>query len=116
MWRTVLEILKDKKAKQIIVLDLREISLITDFMIICSGTSNVHIKSIYQGLIEEMKKRNNRIYGNEGLKTNKWVLVDLGEVIVHIMNDELRQFYGLERLWSNAKIIYPMEAINLTIA
>ena len=91
---------EDKKANYITEIDLRGKTIIADFFIICSGTSNIHIRSVADGIVEALEKigvRQNRI---EGYGEANWVLLDYGDVIVHIMSEEQRHFYKLEKLWA----------------
>ncbi len=97
--KLVIEILNDRKALDIIALDVRKLTTITDYMIICSGTSGRHVSSIAKNLVAEMKQRKNPPFGIEQ-ESNEWVLVDLSDVIVHVMLPETRELYDLESLWS----------------
>jgi ribosome-associated protein len=95
---------EDKKANYITALELRGKTLIADFFIICSGTSNIHIRAIADGIIEAMEKYGIRQRRIEGYSEATWVLLDYGDIIVHVMSEEQRSFYGLETLWtSNAR-------------
>jgi ribosome-associated protein len=91
---------EDKKANYITALDLRGKTLIADFFIICSGTSNIHIRSIADGVMESMEKQGIRQRRIEGYSEATWVLLDYGDAIVHVMSEEQRSFYGLEKLWT----------------
>ena len=93
-------LLADMKAKEIKVLDVRGLSSVTDYMVIASGTSNRHVKAISEYLTEEVKKRGLQPMGVEGREASEWVLVDLGDVVVHVMQPQARAFYDLERLWA----------------
>jgi ribosome-associated protein len=91
---------EDKKANYVTEIELRGKTIIADFFIICSGTSNIHIRSVADGIVEAMDKlgvRKNRI---EGYNEANWVLLDYGDVIVHVMSEEQRHFYKLETLWA----------------
>lgn len=94
--------LADKRAVDPVVLDMREITLITDYFIICHGTSNVHIRALGDAVAEALKEDGVRPHGVEGRDEGRWVLLDYGDVIVHIFGEEEREFYSLERLWSDA--------------
>lgn len=90
----------DNKASNIQVLDSRELTNIADLMIISSGRSSRHIISVTEKLVEETKKNNVQPFGIEGKQYGEWVLIDLGDIIVHIMSPEMRDYYRLEQLWS----------------
>lgn len=89
----------DMKARDIVTLDVQGKSSVTDYMVICSGTSNRHTKSIGDYIAAEAKKANINALGIEGQTSGEWVLLDLGEVVVHVMLEETRSFYQLEKLW-----------------
>lgn len=89
----------DMKARDIVTLDVQGKSSVTNFMVICSGTSNRHTKSIAGYLATEIKKIGVQPLGIEGEASGEWVLLDLGEVVVHVMLEESRNFYQLEKLW-----------------
>ena len=91
--------LEEIKAKEITVIDIAGKSTIADFMVICSGTSSRHVKSIAIMLIKELKSRGLPPIGVEGEDVSEWVLVDSGDVIVHIMMPTTRDYYQLEKLW-----------------
>lgn len=96
----VLDKLDDLKSQNVQTLDVRGKSSETDFMIVCSGTSNRHTRSIAAYLISELRKRQLPVLGIEGERYGEWVLIDLGEVVVHVMQQEHRDFYQLEKLWA----------------
>jgi ribosome-associated protein len=95
----ILGALDDMKALQVKVLDVRGLTDIADFMVIASGTSDRHVRSVAQRVVEKTKEAGYRPHGCEGLKDGDWVLIDLHEMIVHIMLPRVREFYGLEKLW-----------------
>ena len=81
-------------------LDVRELSDVMDTLIIASGTSNRHVRALAENLVEDLKKQGFRAMGIEGLEVGDWVLVDFGDTVVHLMQQETRDFYELEKLWS----------------
>ena len=99
----------DKKAKQIIVIELNEISSIADYFVLMSGESSTQIKAIADHVTKELKKKKVKIYHREGYNSLNWVLLDYVDVVVHIFRPETREFYGLERLWGDAKIDFIMD-------
>jgi ribosome-associated protein len=92
--------LEDMKALDIRVLDVRDQTSITDLMVIASGTSTRHIKSIADHVAAEAKKLGVNTPGVEGDKGSEWILIDLIDIVVHVMMPETRSFYALEKLWS----------------
>ncbi len=93
--------LDDMKAVNVKVLDVRGLTDIADTMIIASGNSDRHVKSIADRVLEKAKESGFRPLGKEGERDGEWVLVDLQDIIVHVMLPRVREFYGLERLWDN---------------
>ena len=94
-----LNALEDLKAEDIEVMDVKEKTSITDWIIVASGTSSRHVKSIANNVVMEAKKAGVPPFGVEGEDAGEWVLVDLGDAIVHVMQKEVRAFYDLESLW-----------------
>jgi ribosome-associated protein len=92
--------LEDKKATEIKILDVHKFSSITDFMVVATGRSARQVVALAQYVIEKAKSRGHRPLGNEGTNSGEWVLVDLGDVIVHVMQPQIRDFYRLEKLWA----------------
>ncbi len=95
----IIESLEDIKAVNPVVIDVKKISSLTDFMIIASGTSNRHITAISEKVIDGLKTNKIKEVKVEGQGDDDWVLVDAGDVIVHLMSSEAREFYDLESLW-----------------
>lgn len=95
----VIEALEDMKAVNVKVLDVRRLTDITDTMVIASGTSDRHVRSVADRVLEKAKEAGFRPFGIEGERDGEWVLVDLPDVLVHIMLPRAREFYGLEKLW-----------------
>ena len=99
--RLVLEILEDMKAQNIKVLDVRQLTDVTDMMIIASGTSNRHVKGMAAQVRDRLRESARiRPIGVEGESEGDWVLIDLGDILVHLMHPETREYYDLERLWN----------------
>jgi ribosome-associated protein len=97
----VVEALEDLKAVNTVTLDVAAMTDVTDFLVIASGTSNRHVKSLADNVCLEAKKQGMRPLGVEGEDAGEWVLVDFGDVVVHVMLPATRDFYDLERLWVN---------------
>lgn len=93
-----------KKAIDIKILDVRNLTSVTDFFVICSGDSDMQVKAISEEIIEKLKEINIRPWHKEGVTNFQWVLLDFIDVVVHIFRTEVRRFYGLESLWGDAKI------------
>eukprot|EP01155_Anaeramoeba_flamelloides_P032545 Anaeramoba_flamelloidesa93586_13.p6 GENE.a93586_13~~a93586_13.p6 ORF type:complete len:116 (+),score=12.93 a93586_13:799-1146(+) len=91
--------LDDMKARDITELDVRGKSSVTDYMVIASGTSKRHVMSVAQEVLDKVKAAGLQPMGTEGQSAGDWILVDLGDVIVHVMMPDARSFYDLERLW-----------------
>ncbi|MEN6371597.1 MAG: ribosome silencing factor [Armatimonadota bacterium] len=89
----------DQKAENVEVIDLRDRTIIADYFVLASGTSNVHIRSIVDKTLERMKEQGQRADRVEGYSEAKWVLVDYGDVVLHVFAPEEREFYDLESLW-----------------
>ncbi len=98
--KRVVAALDELKGQDIQILDVRKLTSITDFMIIASGRSDRHVKSLAEKVIETAKKLKVPVLGVEGELQGEWILVDLGEAIVHVMQPETRAYYQLEKLWS----------------
>ncbi|WP_096085416.1 ribosome silencing factor [Agaribacterium haliotis] len=92
--------LDDLKAQDVTVLDVRELSDVMDTLVIATGTSSRHVKSLASNVVEDCKKAGFRPLGYEGLDEGEWALVDLGEMVVHVMQQSARDLYELEKLWS----------------
>jgi ribosome-associated protein len=99
------ELILDRKALDVAILDLRGIASATDFFIIASGRSDTHVSAIADNMIDELKKEGVRPVGVEGLRTGRWVLVDYVDFVVHVFHPSAREFYQLERLWGDAPLL-----------
>lgn len=95
----IVSALEDAKAQDIKLIDVRKLTSMTDFMVIASGTSDRHVKSVASNLVTSMKQSGHRPLGVEGENDGEWVLVDLQDALVHVMLPRVREFYNLEKLW-----------------
>lgn len=97
----ILESLDDLKAQNTLFLDVSSLTDVMDNLVIASGTSTRHVKSLAENVITTCKKNNQYAIGIEGMEVGDWVLVDFGNTVVHVMLPETRQFYDLEKLWTS---------------
>ena len=98
------KVLSDNKAKDITKINLEKKSSIADFMIICSGNSNRHVISLSNYLLEALKKEDLNTLNVEGIRNGDWVLVDTGDIIIHLFRSEVREYYALEKMWAEEEI------------
>jgi ribosome-associated protein len=105
MANRAVEILKDKKAKDIRLLDIHEISTLSDYFIITTGTSTTQVQAMADELEEKMKRDGHKLYHKEGFRGGRWILMDFNNVVIHLFHAEERDFYNLERIWVDAKDI-----------
>jgi ribosome-associated protein len=96
----IVKALEDIKGQQIVELDVTQLTDVMDHLIIATGTSNRHVKSLANNVVEELKNSGFRPLGVEGYEGGEWVLVDYGDTVVHVMLQSTRDFYELEKLWS----------------
>ncbi len=98
----IVEIASDKKGNDIVMLRTAELTTMADFFVICSGRSDRQVAALSGAIVDELRDEGIRPLGTEGRQSSRWVLLDFGTVIVHVFAPEEREFYGLERLWSQA--------------
>jgi ribosome-associated protein len=103
--RRVVELAEDKKAADIVLLDLAPLTSLADYFVICSGGSERQLDAIANGIVGGLRDEGIRPFGREGLAASHWVLVDFGTVIVHVFTPPERDFYQLEKHWSEAKTV-----------
>jgi ribosome-associated protein len=108
----VVDLLFDRKALDVTLLDLRGISTATDWFIVATGTSDTHVGAIADSVIDEMKKEGVRPLNVEGAREARWVLVDYFDFVLHVFHPQAREFYQLERLWGDAPthVVQPQAA------
>ncbi len=97
------EAVRDRKGRDLMVLDLRELSSATDFFLIATGTSDVHVRAVADHVIEELKRAGVRPNHVEGLRGGRWVLIDYIDFVVHVFHPTAREFYQLEQLWGDVE-------------
>ena len=95
--------LDDKKARDVKILKTAEQTVIADYFVICNGTSSTHIKALVDEVDRKLSEAGEPPIRREGMRSDIWVLMDFGSVIVHVFTDEARKFYNLERLWSDSE-------------
>jgi ribosome-associated protein len=100
------DIAEDKKAEDIVLLDLRGISTVADFFVVCSGTSEPHLRAISDEIERRLREKlARRPHGVDGFPASRWIVMDYSDVLIHIFHPELRRHYALESLWGDAKQI-----------
>lgn len=107
--RRIVELAEDKKAADIVLLDLAELTTLADAFVICSGGSERQIDAIADGIVEGLREEGVRPIGREGTPASHWVLVDFGSVIVHVFTPPERDYYGLEKYWSAARVVVQVQ-------
>jgi ribosome-associated protein len=105
MMSLVVDAAEDKKAYNVVTLDLKGISLIADYFVICHGNSETQVQAIVNEARKRADENGIRVRGMEGMDTARWVLLDMGDVIMHVFHRDDREYYNIERLWSDAKVV-----------
>jgi len=103
--RSVVTTLEDKKGENILLLDIQHIASFADYFVICNGTSDRMLESLADAVMESVKKQYGMIASIEGQPVDGWLVVDLGDIVVHLFSPEQRDYYDLEKLWDQAKIL-----------
>ncbi len=102
--RQIADLALSKKAKDVAIMDLRELTSMTDYFVVCTGDSETQVKAIADAVMTGMQERGERAWHVEGLQNLQWVLLDYVDVVVHVFHKDARPFYGLEKLWGDAKV------------
>ena len=100
--KSIKNILEDNKAESIVMVDVKNKSSVTDLMFIASGRSTRHVKAIADNLVTKLKKNKIKPLGVEGYNKSEWILLDYGDLLIHVMHPETRDFYSLEKLWDES--------------
>lgn len=101
--RIIADGLLEKKAKEIKILDVRNLTTLTDYFVVCHGTSETQIRAIANSAMEKVKEKTGEaVWKQEGLDARRWIILDYVNVVVHIFSEEKRQYYGIERMWNDA--------------
>lgn len=101
----VVDAAEDKKAMNVVALNLEGLSLVTDYFVICHGNSETQVQAIATEIRKRAEENGVTVRGIEGVNTARWILVDLGDVVAHVFHRDDREYYNIERLWSDAKVV-----------
>lgn len=104
--RLIVDALRDRKGLDLVVMDLRQVSDTADFFVLCTGTSEPHVKALSEDVVERLRAAGHRPWHVEGAGSLRWVLVDLVDIVIHVFRHEARQYYSLERLWGDAGMMH----------
>ncbi len=105
MAREVVNALEDKKGEDIVLLDLKGIASFTDYFVICTGTSDRMLDALANGTMDDVRKKYKRKAKKQGNSRDGWVIVDYGDVVVHLFSPDQRDFYSIEELWVDGKVL-----------
>lgn len=100
----VVRAIEDIKGRDVVSIDVHELTDVMDIMVVASGTSSRHVKSIASNVVDAARDAGERTIGTEGVDAGEWILVDFGGVVVHVMSEEARRFYAIEKLWSEVPV------------
>jgi ribosome-associated protein len=107
MVEIITEALLSRKGKDITILDVSELTTLTDFFVVCHGTSDVQVKALADAVEEDLlEKMDEKAWKKEGLQGRAWIILDFVNIVVHVMSKEKRDFYGIERMWNDAKVTH----------
>jgi ribosome-associated protein len=105
----IIQTLEDKKGESILLLDIHEIASFTDYFIICSGSSDRMLNSLANAVMETAKQQFDLLSKTEGQPSDGWLVVDLGDIIVHLFSPDQRDYYHLEQLWERGKVLVSLQ-------
>ncbi|WP_440895907.1 ribosome silencing factor [Amphibacillus sp. Q70] len=103
--KQVVKAADDKRAEDILTLNMKDVSIIADYFVICEGTNERQVQAIARGIKEDVEKNGVTVNRIEGFEQARWVLIDLGNIVCHVFHREERSYYNLERLWGDAPIV-----------
>lgn len=103
--RLVVKAAEDKKAENVLVLDISALSVIAEYFVICNGNNERQVQAIVSEIRDQAHKNGYNVRGIEGADEGRWVLVDIGDVVIHVFHREERDFYNIERLWGDASVV-----------
>lgn len=104
---TIIEALLSKKANDITLLDVSELTTLAEYFVVCHGNSDVQVKALADAVEDDvLEKTGDKAWRKEGLNARSWIILDFVNIVVHVMSEEKRNFYGIERMWNDAKITY----------
>jgi ribosome-associated protein len=107
--RSIIETLEDHKGEKILLLDIHDLAVFTDYFIICTGTSDRMIDSLADAVRETAKQRHGIIARSEGKSSDGWDVVDLGDIVIHLFSPDQRDYYKLEELWSEGRVLLRLQ-------
>ncbi len=107
--KTIVNALEEKKGEDILLLDLQGVASITDYFVICTGTSERMLKALIHAAMDEVKKKYKLNTSVEGAEMDGWLLADFGDVVLHLFSTRQREYYGLEELWNEGKVVLHLQ-------
>lgn len=114
--RRCAELTLSKKAKDVVILDIRQLTDMTDFFVVCSADSDIQVKAVADAVLDGLLEFGMKPYRTEGWKGQQWIILDFVEVVVHVFYREAREFYKIERLWADAKSERVVDEAPATVA
>jgi len=109
MARDIVDALEDKKGEDIVLMDIKEIASFTDYFVICTGTSDRMLDALANSAIDEVRKKYKKKAKKQGLSRDGWVVVDFGDIVLHLLSPDQRDYYQLEELWDDGKVLLRLQ-------